>query len=313
MATPVSSTVYIADAGGTQLAVFTQIFARNGTPTDPSPLVLTVTDPLGTITTYTVPNAAIVKNSTGNYTASIPVTSEGLWSYVWVATGTLDQNVFAGTFTGFGETIGQYYTSPAELKSRLGITGTSDDFEIQRAVQAAAADVEQFTGRFFYQTPAATVRTYRNTNIYDVTIDDTVSISQLATDGDGDGVYETVWTSTQYQLEVTQHQYNVSAKGEPWPYTKIQALGVPGGNYLPYVWAWSHQDRVKVTGVFGWPKVPMNVREAALLLAVDHFKRKDAPFGVAGFSEFGPVRITQNSLVASLLHRYVRGRSKVGV
>jgi len=308
-----SSTVYFADAGGAQVATITQIFAHNGTPTDPSPITLLVTDPLGAQTTYTVPNAAIVKNSTGNYTASIPVTSDGLWSYVWVVTGTLDQNVFAGTFTAFTESTGQLYTSVAELKSRLGITDSTDDFEITRAVEMAAADVEQFTGRFFYQTASSAVRTYRNRSIYDVEIDDLVSVTTLKTDGDGDGVYETVWTNTQYQLEVTQHEYNVSGKGEPWPYTKIQALGVPGGNYLPYVWAWSHQDRVQVTGVFGWPKVPRNVREASLLLAVDHFKRKDAPYGIAGFSEFGPVRISANSMVSGLLHRYVKPGVKVGV
>jgi len=79
------------------------------------------------------------------------------------------------------------------------------------------------------------------------------------------------------------------------------------------VWAWSRQDRCQVTGVFGWPKVPRNVREAARLLAADHFKRKDAPFGVAGFSEYGPVRISQNSMVGNLLHRYVKTQVKVGI
>ena len=68
-----------------------------------------------------------------------------------------------------------------------------------------------------------------------------------------------------------------------------------------------------MTGVFGWPKVPRNVREAARLLAADHFKRKDAPFGVAGFSEYGPVRISQNSMVGNLLHRYVKTQVKVGI
>jgi hypothetical protein len=307
----VSSTVYFSDASGVQLAIINQIFTHNSTPTDPSPIVLNVTDPLGTLTTYTVPVAAIVKNSAGNYTASIPVTSEGLWSYNWVVTGTLDQNVIAGTFTGFPESTQNFYVGTAELKSRLGITDTAFDYEVTRACQAAAADIEQFTGRFFYQVSG--VRTYRNHSIYDVEIDDTVSVTTLKTDGDGDGVYETVWTASQFQLEVTQHMYNVSGKGEPWPYTKIQALGVPGGNYLPYVWAWSHQDRVQVTGVFGWPKIPFNVREAALLLAVDHFKIKDAPFGIAGFSEYGPVRVVKNPVVASLLHRYIRPRTKVGV
>jgi hypothetical protein len=308
----VSSTVTYADAGGAQAAFISQIFLSGSTPTDPAVLTLTVTDPLGAITTYTyLAGTVIARNSAGNFTASVPVTSDGLWSFFWIATGGPQPAVQAGTFAGVPETAGNSYVGAAELKSRLGITDTAFDFEISRACLAAQADVEQFTGRYFWQS--AGVRTYRNHSIYDVEIDDTVSVTTLKTDGDGDGVYETVWTASQFQLQVTQHEYNVSGKGEPWPYTKIQALGVPGGNYLPYVWAWSHQDRVQVTGVFGWPKIPFNVREAALLLAVDHFKIKDAPFGIAGFSEYGPVRVVKNPVVASLLHRYIRPRTKVGV
>ena len=52
------------------------------------------------------------------------------------------------------------------------------------------------------------------------------------------------------------------------------------------MWPWSHQDRIQVTGVFGWPAVPLAVKQAALIAAADLFRLKDAPFGVAGFGEF---------------------------
>ena len=61
-------------------------------------------------------------------------------------------------------------------------------------MQAAAAEIQRMTGRFFWKTAAGTVRTYRPSAIYDIEIDDLVTITQLATDIDGDGVYETVWT-----------------------------------------------------------------------------------------------------------------------
>jgi len=209
-----SSKVYYSDASGVQIASINQIFTNGGTPTDPSPITLTVTDPSFVTTTYTVPNAAIVKNSTGNYTANIPITSDGLWAYAWVVTGTLDQNVFPGTFTSFPDTPQNWYTSLQEMKSRFTLTDTTDDFELVAAIEATSADIEQFTGRFFYQTAAGTVRTYRNDNIYDVDIDDVVSISQFATSTAGQGVYDTVWNSTQYQLQTTFHKYNQAAKGE---------------------------------------------------------------------------------------------------
>ena len=209
------------------------------------------------------------------------------------------------------DTISRFYTSVEELKSRVGITDTADDFECQLAVQAAAAWIDQFTGRFFWNQTGT--RTYRPASIYDVEIDDLVTITALNTDQHGDGIYETVWTSGQYQLEVTEHIYNQTAKGEWWPYTKIQALGVPGGNYLPYVWAWSHQDRVQVEGTFGWAAVPVLVRQASLQLSADYMKLKDAPFGIVGLAEAGGMRVLENPTIAGMLRRYVRPKVKVGV
>ena len=306
-----SSTVFFS--GTAEYATLTNTFSVSGTPTDPSTISLVVTDPEGNQTTYTYGGSGtITRTSAGAYTLNVGCTIDGLWSYVWIGTGTAS-DVVAGTWTVSPTTLGHWYTSPEQLKSRLGITDTADDFEINLSVQAAAASIEEFTGRYFWNSGAGAVRTYRNTSIYDLEIDDLVTITGLATDTTGDGVYDTTWTSGQYQLEVTEHQYNQTSKGEWWPYTKIQALGIPGGLYLPYVWAWSSQNRVQVTGTFGWLQVPVLVRQASLMLASDYFKLKDAPFGVAGFSELGAVRVRDNPQIASMLHRYVRPRTKVGV
>ena len=104
--------------------------------------------------------------------------------------------------------------------------------------------------------------------------------------------------------------YNTAAKGEPWPYTGFTVLGP--SKFVPFVWPWSHQDRIQVSGVFGWPSVPVDIREAALITAQDLYRRRDAAFGIAGFGEFGVVRITQNSAVLQLLHGYITGQ-RVGV
>jgi len=297
----VSSTVFWSNAAGNELATLTNTWAVDGSPEDPSAVSLVVTDPTGTQTTYTY-GGTITRVSDGVYTLDVECTTDGLWSYVWIGTGTA-ADVEAGTWTVMPSAPRNFYCSVEQLKSRLGITDTADDFELQLAVQAAGAEVERMTGRFFWNETG--VRTYRNHSIYDMEIDDLVTITELATDQDGDGIYETVWTSSQYQLEVTEHEYNQTAKGEWWPYTKIQALGVPGGNYLPYVWAWSHQDRVQVTGTFGWLTVPVMVRQSALMIAADFFKQKDAPVGLA-LSEYGPQ-------IAAMLSRYVRPRVKVGI
>ena len=44
-------------------------------------------------------------------------------------------------------------------------------------------------------------------------------------------------------------------------------MAITGGKLFPYVWQWSHLDRIQVTGVFGWPAVPLAVKQAALIAA----------------------------------------------
>jgi hypothetical protein len=58
--------------------------------------------------------------------------------------------------------------------------------------------------------------------------------------------------------------------------------------------------------------VPSAVKQATLIAATDLFRRKDAPFGVAGFGEFGVVRIQQNPVILSLVKRYINPQ-RVGV
>lgn len=305
-----SATVFYA--GAAELATLTMTFEVSGTPTDPTTVALLVTDPLSAPTAHTYNPGDITKVSTGVYTINIPSPTAGLWTYQWTGTGACS-DVQDGTWW-VASSPATMYCSAEQLKSRLGIEDNSDDLEITMAVQTAPRLVDRFCGRFFYQTGIES-RTYRPESIYEQPIDDLVTISQLATDWDGDGVYETVWTGpgVDYALEVYRYRYNPTATGEPRPYTLIRALGALGGRYFPFVWPWTHQDRVKVTGTFGWPAIPIAVQHATLILAADLFKIKDAPFGVAGFSEYGAVRVGTNSEVYSMLQPYISGRNKVGV
>ena len=285
-------------AGADELAVLTNTFTVAGVPTDPTTVTLTVTDPAGAQTT---PSTTHV--STGKYSATISCTLAGLWAYEWDGSGTAS-DITAGTWTVGPVTVNQAYCSAEELKSRLGIGDTADDFEVGLAVAAANGTIEEITGRYFWRGPSTDVRTYIPTSIYQQTIDDLVSVTSVKVDRDGDGVYEETWTSgTDYQLYVWPGHYNTTAFGETWPYT---GFNIVGPKFIPVVWPWSHLDRIQVTGVFGWPAVPRNVKQAALIAAADLFRLKDAPFGIAGFGEFA-MRIQQNPRVMQLLSRYIAG------
>jgi hypothetical protein len=301
------ATVFFADPAS-EFATLANTFKVAGTATDPTAVSCTVTDPAGTATTHTYNGAApadITRQSTGVYQLNIACTSAGIWLYKWTGTGAAS-DVQEGTWT-VTSIDGTLYCTVEELKSRLGITDTADDFELTTAVQAACRSIDEACGRYFWR--GTDTRTYVPSSIYRQDLDDLVSVTTLKADRDGDGIYEETWTQgTDYQLEVAPGAYNTAAKGEQWPYTGFTIIGP---RYIPLVWPWSHQDRLQVTGVFGWPAVPATVKQASLIAAADLFRRKDAPFGIAGFGEFA-VRIQGNPVIMQLIKRYITGQ-RVGV
>lgn len=304
-----SSLVFFSDPAS-EIATLTNLWTVAGVPTDPTVVTCVITDPAGTAVTHTVgagPSPAdITKTGTGAYQLLVPATTDGIWLYKWIGTGAA-ADVAEGTFTA--TTIdSRLYVTVEELKSRLGITDTQDDFEATLAVQAASSIVDEITGRYFWR--GTDTRTYVPESYYHQTLDDLVSVTQVSVDRDGDGVYEENWTSgTDYQLEVAPGRYNTASKGELWPYTGFNIIGP---KFVPPVWPWSHLNRIQVNGVFGWPAVPRNVKQAALIAAADLFKLKDAPFGVAGFGEYGVIRVGSNPRVMAHLRRYISGE-KIGV
>jgi hypothetical protein len=298
-----TATVFYNDVN--EIATLTNVFKISGVPTDPTAASVVVTDPTGAATTYT--GAQLTHGSTGTYSVNIAcsATVDGVWTYKWIGTGSAS-DVVEGTWTV--TSIQNLYCTVEELKSRLVIPDTSDDFEITLAVQAACRNIDEICGRYFWQ--GTDTRTYLPGAIYGQELDDIVSVTSFKVDRDGDGVYEETWVQgADYQLTVSPGQYNQSAKGEKWPYTGFNIIGP---KWVPFTWPWSHLDRIQVTGVFGWPAVPATVKQAALISAADIFRLKDAPFGVAGFGEFGAVRITANPRVMQLLHRYISPK-RVGV
>jgi len=299
----VSATVFWQD--GNEFATLTNTFTVGGTPMDPTTVTLTITDPTGAQTTP-IPSRV----TAGVWTANVASTIAGIWTYLWEGTGTASDAI-AGTWTVSDPALNKLYCTPAELKSRALVPDTSDDFEIQLAVEAASRFIDQITGRYFWRGPASEVRTYVPESITRQPIDDLVSLTSLAVDRNGTGVYSETWTlGTDFVLETWPFHYNNTDRGETWPWTA--AVVVTGAKLYPWTWMWSHLNRVQVTGVFGWPSVPAAVKQAALIAAADLYKRRDAPLGVVGFNEFGAVKVTSNPVIQQLLKRYIRG-SRVGV
>ena len=333
-----SSTVFYEQANA--VSVLSNSFELSGTPTDPTTVSCVVTDPLGVQTTYNYNPGAIIKNSVGTYSLNVPCVSsqpgyEGLWSFVWIGTGAV-QAVQPGTWrvlpltgpTGFASN----YCGMEELKSRLDIdpSDTSSDYEIQVAIQVVTNWINDYCGRHFNWITET--RTYAPTTVWTVDIDDLVSLPSVVAntvvmlDYEGNGVYNVPWTlGVEYQLKLgglanTGDNYNVNAGGVARPYRNLQVLtgvngdaSVPGGGWLPWLWPYTYLNRVQITGTWGWNSVPPAVSQAALILAVDMFKSKDAPWGVAGTAETGMIRVQASPWITELLRPYINMKRKAGV
>lgn len=292
-----SATVFFSSAS--ELATLTNVFKVAGTATDPTSVTLTITSPSNVVTSPTPTHGV-----TGTYTADITCNEDGTWQYEWVGTGTATDTE-AGTWEVLAADLGKLYCPIAMLKSRLSIdsTNTAMDYELHAACFAASRWVEQYTERIFYRTLPQT-RTFVPDDYYCLTLPeycDIVTVGTLATDSAGDGSFATTWDAADYQML----PYNPSAAPEQQPYTAVQAIG--GKTFpLPVYGVGRRTDTVRFSAtVFGWPNVPMGVKQGAAIIATDLFALKDAPFGVEGQAEF-VTQVGDNRRAMRLLDPYKR-------
>lgn len=199
--------------------------------------------------------------------------------------------------------LGDSYASKTTLKARLNITDTNDDTALQLALDSATMEIEGVCGRQFNDAGVASARVYYPDTLTTVVVDDFSTTSGLivALDYSNAGTYSSIITSTNYQLE----PLNGIVDGTPgWPYHRIRAIQT----WYP-LWFTSIGDprtSIQITAQWGWASVPAPIQEACLLTAEETFKLKDAPFGIAGVSGFGPVRVRENPKIMALLERYIR-------
>lgn len=195
--------------------------------------------------------------------------------------------------------LGDNYATLTQLKSRLGIADTDDDTELSQALTASSRGIELCCHRQFNDAGSATARIYRADSIGLVRVDDfstTVGVV-LATDNNADGVFETTWTTAQYELR----PLNGVVEGQPgWPYSRIAAM--PFSPYFPRNW----RAGVQLTARWGWAAVPMPIELGTLILAEDLFKLKDMPFGAGGYGEWGRIKARENPNVMLQIGPYIR-------
>lgn len=197
------------------------------------------------------------------------------------------------------------YATAAQLRTQLGDEATNLTAALlERAVNAASRAIDNHCGRRFWIDAAVVTRQYRPDDACSVFVDDIATRTGVIvkTDTAGDGSYATTWDSTDFDLE--PRNADVVAAGSTGPAFSFWQITAIDDKTFPLS---SRRATLQVTAKFGWSAVPVDVEEACLLKAASLFKRKDAPFGVAGFGDFGAVRITRRDPdVIDLLSGFVR-------
>jgi hypothetical protein len=171
--------------------------------------------------------------------------------------------------------ISNGYCTLNEVKSALRITDNTDDALLENAIEGASRRIDGYCGRRFYQQNA-TLSLYAIDSYTLPTQDDLYSVTTLKTDDDGDGTYETTWTTgVDYQLE----PLDALITGQP-----IRTITAIGGKTFP-LFSLPALPSAQIVGVWGWSAIPDDVREACVLLTMRGFARYNAALGVVGFAD----------------------------
>ena len=167
----------------------------------------------------------------------------------------------------------------SQVSSLASATDPSDDDALERCIQSASREIDNYTQRRFYTVEET--RYYTACDYDLIFVDDLVSVTTLKTDEDGDRVYEVTWAATDYDLM----PFNAQLESIPKPYTWIQVT--PEGDYS---FPTNVEKGVEITGAFGYSSTtPDPINQACVLRAIWLYKRKDAVFGVAGMSGMGSI------------------------
>jgi len=216
--------------------------------------------------------------TTGIYVATrtSPGTA-GQYVLVWSEDGTLDPDklttedllVTTEEVAAPGGTSNLYISS-AEIIAALRASGTTFlDDDVALAVVAASRAIDGYKRvRGYFPVAETRVFTARYGDVV-LLISDLVTLTSLKVDEDGDGTHETTWTlDTDFVLQPA----NAALEGRP--YNRVQLLSQEGRRFPRYV------NAIEIVGTFGWAATPVQVKQAAKILATRLVKRVDTPYAI---------------------------------
>lgn len=174
------------------------------------------------------------------------------------------------------------YALLEDVKDALRISDDHDDVVLAGVIESASRAIDRYCDRYFGQTgtQAAPVQKLYRARSGVVLIDDLVTLTDVEVEYAG---FAETFTSLG-ATSVIKQPVNAGTMTPPHPYTVLSAKP---STVLPPMPGW-----VRVSGVWGWPSVPQQIRDACVLQSVRLFKSRDVPLGVMGGNDMmGAIRL----------------------
>lgn len=184
------------------------------------------------------------------------------------------------------------YATTATVKSRAGITDSTDDTEIGLIVDQVNMYIESTTGRVLAPISGTPTRYYDVAEASETLYipEGIRSVTSLGIAAYTDDDYTTI-AATDYFLRPLRPMPG-------WPYTQIRLSDRPAGSYAQFPVGY---ETVKIQGQFGWAAIPDDVAEVAVTIAVRAWAARQAgQSDIVGTDEFG----------RPVISRYVAGRDR---
>lgn len=185
------------------------------------------------------------------------------------------------------------YASLIELRLAMDLgLDDGDETSLIRALDSATQWIDEYTGRVFTLDAEDTTRYFYPDRQGVVTVPDLVTVTSIATDTSLDRTYATVIETDQYELR--------PISGPPY-----QSIVMWPNSSRAFI----STEQVKIVGTFGYTVdgvAPKAVKQACIILASRHYKRREAPFGILQSTDLGTFsRISKEDPdVVSLLSPY---------
>ena len=205
-------------------------------------------------------------------------------------------------------TLTNCYVTLDAVKDELGRSDVSNDARIEAAINSASRQIDDFTGRRFWQDTNVVAREFYADDYSELisTVEQPFDISTatgliVKLDTGDTGTFGTTLTiNTHFILQPT------NAADDSEPFTAIRLVD----SLYSFPMSSSGRPGVQITAKFGWATIPDPVVQACLIQSVLLYKATDAAMGGLSFGDgaFLRVRGGLNPIAQSLVDRYAFAR-----